>query len=841
MKKNIDRILIMFGFLAMLIMIFFMCARGGKTEPFIRTYDLIQDAIIEPMKNFTDSIQDGTGNINADTITANKIVSETLNEYIKKTDSVYADSILTTQSKVIYVDKNRTDNYTADGTILKPYKTIQEAINIIAALETSNYCAIEISTGNYTENLIFEDSRIQRISLLGKGKVYINPVAGYAIKSETENDSLYSLNLDNIIISKPILITAANNNSEAFTDMLWNNISFTGVSNLSINSVNSLTLRNCYSEQSNSFSFSNICWLLLANSNFQGNLSIENTVTKNIPSCGIYNAQFHSYSTYQAGTVNYTADTLQEVVLNGCRWGWQNTTIPDSITVYAHNSYLRGDITNQGTVYLRNSQCQSIAGGNIIYQNFDYQIDNSSNKSGATVKDALDICLSKTDYISGDSVVMDAESLFNLTEAWQSRFGAGRLYGGQIYDNGNGTVRIDSGCGIVKMVDGEIEQLPNSYDSAAISKNNYVCWDSVAALALVDTAYNYIYYEGASGTIKTTTNFYSISFYRDFTIGRAYREGNNIVVRLCGTNLWNFDRRVQLFGEEVFPIVRGTGLITSEVDTRFINITAGVLWAELVNRFSIPAFNSSLASDSFTYWYRDGLGGFIAIKDSSQIDNLRWDNNGTLTSLTSNRYGVHWVYVVHDGSVHIVYGRGDYKLALANAATPPSSIPGILNSYGTLIAKITIQQGATNIASISNPFTTVFNSSLVQNHNDFGGLNQGEYIHLTAAEKAKFDALYFTVLNDTDLFSDTSIINDTTLITDTGAFVIYGDSLGINLNNYSYSYEILFDTGTLAGTWGQTNLLVYRVKTGNGRIIFKSDIYNFPANTIEVSLFRRRN
>ena len=56
MKKNIDRILIMFGFLAMLIMIFFMCARGGKTEPFIRTYDLIQDAIIEPMKNFNDSL-----------------------------------------------------------------------------------------------------------------------------------------------------------------------------------------------------------------------------------------------------------------------------------------------------------------------------------------------------------------------------------------------------------------------------------------------------------------------------------------------------------------------------------------------------------------------------------------------------------------------------------------------------------------------------------------------------------------------------------------------------------------------------------------------------------------
>ena len=567
MKKNIDRILIMFGFLAMLIMIFFMCARGGKTEPFIRTYDLIQDEIIEPMKNFTDSIQDGTGNINADTITA--------------------DTITAAQLNIIDIDLTTISGTTA---------------------------------------------------------IYLN-------------------------------------------------------------------------------------------------LDVTDT----------------------ADIKDLTADTITALKI----------------------------IT--GTL----------------------QVD--------TI------------------VVTDSESLFNLTEAWQSRFGAGRLYGGQIYDNGNGTVRIDSGCGIVKMVDGEIEQLPNSYDSAAISKNNYVCWDSVAALALVDTAYNYIYYEGASGTIKTTTNFYSISFYRDFTIGRAYREGNNIVVRLCGTNLWNFDRRVQLFGEEVFPIVRGTGLITSEVDTRFINITAGVLWAELVNRFSIPAFNSSLASDSFTYWYRDGLGGFIAIKDSSQIDNLRWDNNGTLTSLTSNRYGVHWVYVVHDGSVHIVYGRGNYTLALANAATPPSSIPGILNSYGTLIAKITIQQGATHIASISNPFTTVFNSSLVQNHNDLGGLNQGEYIHLTAAEKAKFDALYFTVLNDTDLFSDPSIIDDTTLITDTGCFVIYGDSYGItDLSKYDYSTQVKQDTGAFIGLFQPASLLVYP-DYPNKRIIMKSDIYNFAIGSIKFTFRRSEN
>jgi len=353
---------------------------------FIRTYDLIQDGEIS--KSF-----DGTGELKVKTIR----VDGTTN-LLKKTDNIQADSILTTQSKVIYVDKNRIDNYTADGTILKPYKTIQEAINIIAALKTSNYCAIEISTGNYTENLIFEDSRIQRISLIGKGKVYINPVAGYAIKSETENDSLYSLNLDNIIISKPILITAANNNSEAFTDMLWNNISFTGTSNLSVNSINSLTLRNCYSEQSNSFSFSNINWLLLANSNFQGNLSIENTTTKNIPSWGIYNAQIHAYSTYYSGNISYTADTNIEIVLNGCRWGWGNLTVPDSITIYAHNSYLRGNITNNGVIYLRNSQCQLLTGGgSVIYQNNDSDF--------ISYNDTLFFQVSNTDTIYSDTSI----------------------------------------------------------------------------------------------------------------------------------------------------------------------------------------------------------------------------------------------------------------------------------------------------------------------------------------------------------------------------------------------------------------------------------------------------
>lgn len=390
-------------------------------------------------------------------------------------------------------------------------------------------------------------------------------------------------------------------------------------------------------------------------------------------------------------------------------------------------------------------------------------------------------------------ITMDTESLFNLTEAWQSRFGAGRLYGGEIRNNGDGSVSINSGCGIVKTIDGQIEEVPTGYDSAALSANKYVCWDSIPSLILTNNAYNYIYYDGDEDTIKATTNFYSISFYRDFTIGRAYRGDSDVTVRLCGTNLWNFDRRVQLFGEEVFPVVRGTGLILADEGTRYISVGAGVLWAELVNRFSIDAFNSTLATDSFTYWWYDGVSSYNSTPNNSQIDNFYYNNGGTLTELTANRYGVHWVYVVHDGSVHIVYGTKNYTLANAKLTTPPSQIPGLLSAYASLIGRIIIQKSATEITELASSFTQTFSSSLVTNHNDLGGLNNGDYIHLTAAEKVSFDNLlaeYDTIIYNTSILHESDTYFYYLEISDT--------SLGVDISSYNISVEIK-DTTTISG------------------------------------------
>jgi len=215
-------------------------------------------------------------------------------------------------------------------------------------------------------------------------------------------------------------------------------------------------------------------------------------------------------------------------------------------------------------------------------------------------------------------------------------------------------------------------------------------------------------------------------------LGRGYRTGNTVIIRLCGTNVWNFNRRVQLFGEEVFPVKRAKGMIISAVGNRNIAITSGVLWAELVNRFSVSAFNSSTGG-TFVVWYNNGTWQQVAAQ--TQINNTQYNNYGVgLVNLNNNQYGVHWVYEVHNSSIHVVYGIASYTLANAQLAQPPSELPGLVGAYATLVGKIIIERNATTIYSAQSAFETTFSSSEAPIHNDLGGLNDGDYQHLSSVQ-----------------------------------------------------------------------------------------------------------
>jgi hypothetical protein len=279
--------------------------------------------------------------------------------------------------------------------------------------------------------------------------------------------------------------------------------------------------------------------------------------------------------------------------------------------------------------------------------------------------------------------------------------------------------------------------------------------------------------------------------------------GNEITIRVCGTNGWNFNKRSQLFGEEYFPVVRAKGMDIYPVeDTRQFNLTEGVIWAEMVNRFSVTPFLMD-DGDTFTGWYledvldhtdktfativstygsgipgfeyntveasdgkyyryknqdpttQDWVDGWLEVENyknvegwarvyqQTQVDNLLYNDRSTtksLTELADDQFGIAWVYEVHDNSVHVVYGRGSYNSTQAGEAPLPSPIPGLLASYATLVGKIIIQKGASDLAAVETPFVTRFSTSGVQLHNDLNGTQGGEagnYYHLGLADYNK--------------------------------------------------------------------------------------------------------
>jgi hypothetical protein len=322
---------------------------------------------------------------------------------------------------------------------------------------------------------------------------------------------------------------------------------------------------------------------------------------------------------------------------------------------------------------------------------------------------------------------------------------AARLWGGVISDNGDGTIKIAAGEGQIKLDAAGLSDTPTAINQGQASYIQRVSWDEIASMELAGVGYNIIYWDYSAGAMAAVLkeDLYTVfDFTTDFTIGRIYYDGSEIIARLCGMNRWNFDRRVQMFGEERFPVERALGLLIGDGGGLNFSITSGVIWAELVNRF--PVFEDgnfeTAAGDMFTYWYRDGSGDWTKVIEQSTIDNINWDDGtGTLNDLTANRYGVHWVYVVHNSTVHVVYGRGDYTLAQAELAPVPPTLPGLLEAYATLVGKIIVRKSADVLTEVETPFGNTFATSTVTQHNDLSGIQGGaanDYYHLTSTELA---------------------------------------------------------------------------------------------------------
>lgn len=306
---------------------------------------------------------------------------------------------------------------------------------------------------------------------------------------------------------------------------------------------------------------------------------------------------------------------------------------------------------------------------------------------------------------------------------------AGIISGGTITDGGSGTIDISAIKGIIKTTD------------SVIGVNKFFDLGAQSGVSLTDNNTNYVSVDYNSGTpqiIVGTTN--TANGHTIFNIGKVYREGTSLDIINSGLLVYDLSKRIQQhhLEEEILHFV--SGAIVSETGTRNIAMTSGVMYAGL-NRLVTDAIDTAVA-DTFEYYYYNGSSWVES--DETQIDNVNYNDTGSgLTALTAGRYGVHWVYKGDSDKSYVVYGQGDYTLALAQAAQPPSSLPTHVQDFGVLRAKILIQKNSSTFTEIESVADTVFQSGTPSNHNELSGLQGGtasEYYHLTSAEYVALQA-----------------------------------------------------------------------------------------------------
>ena len=309
----------------------------------------------------------------------------------------------------------------------------------------------------------------------------------------------------------------------------------------------------------------------------------------------------------------------------------------------------------------------------------------------------------------------------DLLDWWDTTQSAGFISGGAITDSGGGQIDVAAGTGIIKSTDSDI------------GENYFFDWAAQTNIALVDNSLNWVYidYNAGAPQVATDTNIANIDLHTEIVIGRVYRSGATLSILNVGQDITDYMTKGCYKDFEVEGFVRASGIVTSETGVRQLDVTAGVIYCAH-NRITIAAIDTSGAG-RFTYHYNDGAWQTVAAQ--TQIDNVQYNNYGVgLANLTNNRYGVHWVYMCHDGTLHVVYGVGNYLASQAENATVPANLPGCLTQMSLLIAKIVIQKNAAVFTEIEYPWTTVFGTTGATDHGGLAGLGDDDHTQYLLAD-----------------------------------------------------------------------------------------------------------
>lgn len=366
-----------------------------------------------------------------------------------------------------------------------------------------------------------------------------------------------------------------------------------------------------------------------------------------------------------------------------------------------------------------------------------------TKSGGASLFDALGssstVQTNLTNHIN-DSSSAHAGSAIEMTRIGASTYStaqhlqdiyhsAGWVSGGVISDAGGGTVNVSAGTGLIRTSASSLASLP------------YFDWSGTNGIVIPSNTTRWIGVEYNSGSpqvvLRTIDDF---NTYTDFMLGLVVNEGGTLHIHQTEHRVGDHAGQMIQMMQQTMPLARDDesgGLILSESGdaNRYVALSSGALWDGL-NRFSISAINTSGASRFLTYYH---VAGVWTTTSGVQVwPNAQYDNGTDLVTMTAAKYANLWFYVTDTGALLMLYGIAEYNTsALAQAGSPPSSLPDRIRYTSRLVGRIIFQKSATTATVVQSAFDTMFSATQSTTHNNLGGLQggtTGEYFHSTSAQ-----------------------------------------------------------------------------------------------------------
>jgi hypothetical protein len=261
------------------------------------------------------------------------------------------------------------------------------------------------------------------------------------------------------------------------------------------------------------------------------------------------------------------------------------------------------------------------------------------------------------------------------------------LFHSACYASSGGLITQNVGLTSVDISSGEIF-IRNGTTSTDVL---YVAsFPATVGLALTDASLNYIYAIWNAGAPILAAYTTTQNEQNNVLLGMVYRDGTTLYIetyRIQGGDHARAMSNKSSQSEGAYGRVSGLLLAEKAASLQF-TISAGDIWLGLIER-SVAAYDSAITT--FDYVYFNGAAWISTPANS--ISNSLYNNAGTLTTMTNNRYKADYVYLSTKGGVMVVYAYSE-ETSLANSELTgfPSSIPPWAFNYKAC-GKLLLQEG----------------------------------------------------------------------------------------------------------------------------------------------------